>query len=59
MAAKVSVRKIDSTVGGIDNFISSVEIIILALKEHMTTFLEDTTSERITVTMVTGKSPLK
>ena len=39
MAAKVSVRKIDSTVGGMDNFISSVEIIILALKEHMTTFL--------------------
>ena len=59
MAAKVSVRKIDSTVGGMDNFISSVEIIILALKELMTTFLEDTTSERITVTMVTGKSPLK
>ena len=59
MAAKVSVRKIDSTVGGMDNFISSVEIIILALKELMTTFLEDTTSERITVTVETGKSPLK
>ena len=59
MAAKVSVRKIDSTVGGMNNFISSVEIIILALKELMTTFLEDTTSERITVTMETGKSPLK
>ena len=59
MAAKVSVRKIDSTVGGMDKFISSVEIIILALKELMTTFLEDTTSERITVTMETGKSPLK
>ena len=59
MAAKVSVRKIDSTVGGMDNFISSVERIILALKELMKTFLEDTTSERITVTMETGKSPLK
>ena len=37
----------------------SVEIIILVLKEHKTTFLEDTLPERISPTMMNGKSPLK
>ena len=59
MVVKDSVRKVDSTVERKDSCMSSVEIIILVLKEHKTTFLEDTLPERISRTMMTGKSPLK
>ena len=59
MAVKDSVRKVDSTVERKDSCMSSVEIVILVLKEHKTTFLEDTLPERISPTMMNGKSPLK
>ena len=55
MAAKVSINKIDSTVERMDSYFCSVEIIILALKKHMITFLKHTTFKKITLTVVTGK----
>ena len=59
MAVKDSVIKVDSTVERKDSCMSSIEIIILVMKEYKTTFLEDIIPERISPTMMTGKSPLK
>ena len=56
MAANVSV---DSTAERVDSYMYSVEIIILTLKEPMTIFFKDIIAERITPTVVTGKSSLK
>ena len=52
-------RKVDTPVERKDSCMTSVEIIILVLKQHMTTFLEDILPERISPTMMTGKSLLK
>ena len=52
MAVKDSLRKVDSTVERKHSCMSSVEIVILTLKEHMATFLQDTTPERISPTMI-------
>ena len=59
MAVKDTVRKVNSTVERKYSCMSSIEVIILVLKEQKTIFLEDTLPERISPTMVTGKSPLK
>ena len=59
MAVKDNVRKVDSTVERKDSCMFSFEIIILVLKEHMATFLEDITPERMSPSMMSGKSPLK
>ena len=63
MAANVKknwIKKINSMVERMHNCMSSVETIVLTLKEHFTTFLENNDRTlTFTPTIVTVKSSLK